>query len=217
MRLLNRRSDDDEGAPVEGARTEETERVVERRPPDTGEETPRRPFRERFRRTTTVPVTVPTRSVRRTVTIPSRRVVDPSTAGPAWDLSSIAAVVLGGALAVVGIVVLIRTGLDETWFSPEVEVLDADHTALLGGIEIGAGALLMLLGLAGSRILVAMAGIASALVATAAAVEPEELARELAIESWWAWVLAGAGVVLTLLALQEPRTRPRPGTVIDVR
>lgn len=178
---------------------------------------PQRPgWRQRFSRSTTVPVTVPKRSIRQTVTVPSRR-IESATREPAWDVASILAVLAGGALAVVGIVAVIRTGLDETWFRPRTEVLDANHTPLLGALEIGAGALLLLLGLAGSRVLVALAGIAGALVCTAAAVEPEPLGRELAIEPWWAWALAAAGVALTLAALYEPRAHARRrDAVIDV-
>jgi hypothetical protein len=53
-----------------------------------------------------------------------------------------------------------------------------------------------------------------ALGATALAIEPEELQRELAIERWWAWALAGVGVVVTLAALQAPRERRK--AVVDV-
>ena len=62
--------------------------------------------------------------------------------------------------------------------SGPVEVLDADHTALLGAVEIGAGLLLLLVGLTGSRIPVALLGLAMALGATAMAIEPDELQRE---------------------------------------
>ena len=119
-----------------------------------------------------------------------------------------------GPLAVVGSVALVRTGIDGTWFRPRIEVLDADHTALLGALEIGAGLLLLLGGLTGSRVLVAILGLAMALGATAVAIEPQELQRELAIESWWAWTLAAAGVVLTLSALQAPREHRK--AVVDV-
>jgi hypothetical protein len=54
-------------------------------------------------------------------------------------------------------------------------------------------------------VLVAILGLAMALGATAVAIEPQELQRELAIERWWAWTLAAAGVVLALSALQAPR------------
>jgi hypothetical protein len=53
-----------------------------------------------------------------------------------------------------------------------------------------------------------------ALGATAMAIEPEELQRELAIERWWAWTLAAGGVALTLAALQAPRERRK--TLVDV-
>jgi len=165
------------------------------------------------RRTVTVPMTVPERSVRRTMTVPSRS-VERTTAWPSVRLGSLVAIAAGAALAVVGSVALLRAGIDGTWFRPRVEVLDADHTALLGALEIGAGLLLLLVGLTGSRVPVAILGLAMALGATAMAIEPEELQRELAIERWWAWTLAVAGVVLTLAALQAPRERRT--TVVDV-
>jgi hypothetical protein len=172
----------------------------------------RRPTGHRWgRRTVTVPMTVPERSVRRTMTVPSRSLERTS----AWpSVGPLLAISAGAALAVVGAVVLVRTGIDATWFQPRVEVLDADHTALLGALEIGAGLLLLLAGLTGSRVPVAILGLAMALGATALAIEPEELQRELAIERWWAWTLAAAGVVLTLAALQAPRERRK--TVVDV-
>jgi hypothetical protein len=214
MRLLKRQPDEDVAS--DGAATTDAERqTVETERVEEPTERPARPgLSQRFRRTVTVPMTVPRRSLRQTMTVPQRRVVTPG-ADTAWPIASVTAVVAGAALAVIGIVALIRADVNETWFEPQVEVLQADHTPLLGALEIGAGVLLLVLGLAGSRLLVAVAGIAGALVSTAAAVEPEELARELAIESWWAWTLAGAGVALTLLALYEPR--PRRNTLIDVR
>lgn len=218
MRLLKRQSDEDpvtENSPqaTDAERqTVENERVVD----EPAERAARPGLAQRFRRTVTVPMTVPRRSVRQTMTIPQRRVVTPATDTP-WPLASVVATLAGAALAVIGIVALIRADLNETWFTPEVEVLRADHTPLLGALEIGAGVLLLALGLSGSRLLVAMAGIAGALVSTAAAVEPEELSRELGIEPWWAWVLAGAGVALTLLALYDQRPRRPRNTIVDVR
>ncbi|HEY3140522.1 MAG TPA: hypothetical protein VGJ86_05300 [Acidimicrobiales bacterium] len=193
------------------ADTAETERVVDK---PTDEATPTE-GRRWFRRTVTVPMTVPERSLRRTMRIPSRR-IQPQVARPGLAPAPILAVVAGGALAVVGLVALMRAGVNDTWYRPTVEVLDANHTPLLGAIELAAGVFVLLLGLTGSRLLVAMAGIAGSLVATAAAVDPTPLQRELAIESWWAWVLAGVGVALTLAALQEPRIR-QPDTIVDVR
>jgi hypothetical protein len=147
------------------------------------------------------------------MTVPSRS-VERTSAWPSVGLGPLLAISTGAALAVVGSVALVRTGIDATWFRPQVEVLDADHTALLGALEIAAGLLLLLAGLTGSRVPVAILGLAMALGATALAIEPEELQRELAIERWWAWTLAAAGVVLTLAALQAPRERRK--AVVDV-
>jgi hypothetical protein len=165
------------------------------------------------RRTVTVPVTVPERAVRRTAVVPSRsfgrtgRWASPS-------LGPVVAIAAGAALAIMGSVVLMRTGIDETWFQPRVRVLDADHTALLGLLELGAGVALIVAGATGSRVLVAILGLALAIAAAALAVEPAELQRELAIERWWAWVLALVGAVLVLSALAPPIARRQ--ALVDV-
>jgi hypothetical protein len=214
MRLLKQHPDE---ADADESGVDETA-IAERRVPGPAVESVaparRSPTGHRWgRRTVTVPVTVPKRSVRRTMTVPSRS-VERTLAWPSVSLGPLLAIVIGAALAVLGAVALVRTGIDATWFRPRVEVLDADHTALLGALEIGAGLLLLLAGLTGSRLPVAILGLAMALGATAVAIEPEELQRELAIERWWAWTLAAAGVVLTLGALQAPRERRK--TVVDV-
>ena len=213
MRLLKHHPDetntrepgDDEAA---------AERRIQEPAEEPAEAARRRPTGHRWgRRTVTVPMTVPERSVRRTMTVPSRS-VERTSARPSVSLGPLLAISTGAALAVVGSVALVRTGIDATWFRPRVEVLDADHTALLGALEVAAGVLLLLAGLTGSRVPVAILGLAMALGATALAIEPEELQRELAIERWWAWTLAAAGVVLTLAALQAPRERRKTG--VDV-
>jgi hypothetical protein len=205
MRLLNRPSDETDA----DATTDRKDS-----PPTDDTAARKAPIRNRWgRRTVTVPVTVPERSVRRTMVVPSRSV----DRRPTWSrvsLGPLLAMLIGAPLAVVGCVALVRAGIDGTWFRPQVEVLDADHTALLGVIELGAGLLLLLVGLTGSRIPVAVLGLAMALAATALAIEPDELQRELAVETWWAWTLAVAGVILTLAALQAPRERR--SAVVDV-
>lgn len=203
MRLLSRQSN-------------ETDATVAEREGPVADDSPARqaPTRNRWgRKTVTVPVTVPERSVRRTMVVPSRSV----GRRPAWSrmsAGSVLAVVVGASLAVVGLIAVLRAGVDGTWFRPLVEVLEADHTALLGVLEIGAGVLLVLVGLTGRRIPVAVLGLAMALGATALAIEPDELQRELAIEPWWAWTLAAAGAVLVLAALHAPREAS--SAVVDV-
>jgi hypothetical protein len=214
MRLLSRHPDE---TGADEPRVEDAvvaERRVQGPAQETGARERPRPSGHRWgRRTVTVPMTVPERSVRQTVAVPSRP-IESTSAWPRVSLASLLAIAAGAALAVVGSVALLRTGIDSTWFRPRIEVLDADHTALLGALEIGAGLLLLLAGLTGSRVVVAVLGLAMALGATAIAIEPEELQRELAIERWWAWALAAAGAVLTLAALQAPRERRR--ALVDV-
>ena len=214
MRLLKQHPDETDADEPGVDEAEVAERRTERPAEESAVPTPRSlSWRRWGRRTVTVPMTVPERSVRRTMTVPSRSVERTST-WPSVRLGPVLAIAAGAALAVVGAVALVRTGIDGTWFRPRVEVLDADHTALLGALEIGAGLLLLLVGLTGSRVAVAVLGLAMALGATAMAIEPEELQRELAIERWWAWTLAAAGVVLTLAALQAPHERRT--TVVDI-
>jgi hypothetical protein len=202
--------------PLLSRQSNKTDAAVTEREVPAADDTPARqaPTRNRWgRKTVTVPVTVPERSVKRTMVVPSRSV----GRGPAWSRMSagaVLAVVVGASLAVVGLIALLRAGVDGTWFRPLVEVLEADHTALLGALEIGAGVLLVLVGLTGSRIPVAVLGLALALGATALAIEPDELQRELAIEPWWAWTLAAAGAVLVLAALHAPRESSN--AVVDV-
>lgn len=175
---------------------------------------PGRPSGRRWgRRTTMVSVNVPEHSVRRTATIESRP-VERSSPWARVTLGGLVAIASGAALAVVGCVALLRAGIDSTWFRPRVHVIEADHTALLGALEIGAGLLLLLAGLTGSRVLVTILGLAMAVASASVAVEPAEVQRELAIESWWAWTLAAVGAALVLAALHVPRER-RP-TVVDV-
>ncbi len=214
MRLLKHHPDETNADEPGAAEAAVEERRVQEPADEAAAPARRSPTGHRWgRRTVTVPLTVPERSVRRTMTVPSRS-VERTSARPGVSLGPLLAMAAGALLAVVGSVALVRTGIDGTWFRPRVEVLDADHTALLGTIEIGAGILLLLVGLTGSRIAVAVVALAMALGATAMAIEPEELQRELAIERWWAWTLAAAGVVLTLAALQAPRERHK--TVVDV-
>jgi hypothetical protein len=124
-----------------------------------------------------------------------------------WSIADALVALIGAALAVVGGIALARAEVDSTWFRPVVDVLDADHTALLGVAELGAGILLILVAAARSRALAILLGVALAVAAAVAAVESAEVRRELAIEDWWAWLLCGAGVLVALTALIPRRGR----------
>jgi hypothetical protein len=133
-----------------------------------------------------------------------------------WSWADAVVAVVGAALALVGLIALARAGIDRTWYRPVVEVLDADHTAALGAAEVGAGLLFMLAGIARSRAAAAFLGLATAIIGALAAIETAEVRRELAIEQWWAWGLAGVGLLVAVVALVPPR-RSRVERVLETR
>jgi hypothetical protein len=118
-----------------------------------------------------------------------------------WNLGSVLVLLAGAALAVLGFVAAARTGLNETWYRPVEEVAGLRHTPLLAAVEAGVGVLLVIAGLAGARGLAAFVGIAGAIAAGVAAIEPELVHEELAMERWWAITLAAAGAVLAVLSM----------------
>jgi hypothetical protein len=73
------------------------------------------------------------------------------------------------------------------------------HTALLAGLEVGVGVLLVIAGLAGARGGAALVCITGAMAAGVAAIEPELV--ELALQRWWAVALAAAGAGLTVVSM----------------
>jgi lysylphosphatidylglycerol synthetase-like protein (DUF2156 family) len=128
-----------------------------------------------------------------------------------WDIGSALAVAAGIALIVFGAVALVRTGVNSTWYEPVEQVLGMDHTPLLGAVEIGAGVLLVLAGIAGARMLAALVAAAIGVGATIVAIEPDVANPELAMERDWAIALAIAGflVAFVLVASRERRRSHR--------
>jgi hypothetical protein len=124
-----------------------------------------------------------------------------------WSFADAVVALIGAGLALVGALVLVRTGIDASWYRPVETVADADHTPLLGALEVGAGVLLMLAAASRSRALPALTGLAIAVAGGLAAIENAEVSRELAIEESWAWMLAGVGLVVTIVSLAPPRRR----------
>ena len=135
-----------------------------------------------------------------------------------WSPGNVLAALAGAALAVLGIVALTRTDVDSTWYRPVEQVAGIDHTPLLAAIEIGVGALLVILALAGSRSLLAFVCLVVAIAAAVAAVDPGLVDRELAIDRSWAIVLAASGGALAVLSmLPWPTTVERSSTVAGRR
>src|SRR5262245_55958904 len=104
--------------------------------------------------------------------------VAPSYGG--WSVGSAVAAIVGAAYAVIGLIGLIRAGIDESWYRPVVQVLDANHTPLLAALEVGGGVLLLVAAASRSRSLAALLGLAMVVAGVVAAVQTEDLARQLA-------------------------------------
>ena len=127
-----------------------------------------------------------------------------------WSPANVLVVLAGVALAALGILALIRTEINETWYTPVETVARINHTPLLGAIEVGVGALLVILGLLGVRMLTAFVCLAGAVAAAVAAMDPARFETELAIERWWAIALAAGGAALAVLLML-----PRPMVTVD--
>ena len=118
-----------------------------------------------------------------------------------WSLGSVVVLLAGAALAVVGVVAAGRTGIDNTWYRPVEAVAGLRHTPLLAALETAVGVLLVIAGLAGARGGAPLVCITGAMAAGVAAIEPELVADELALQRWWAITLAAAGAGLAVVSM----------------
>ena len=134
-----------------------------------------------------------------------------------FHIGNLLAMIAGGALAVIGIVALVRGNLDDTWNSPVTTVLDIDHTPLTAVIEIAAGALLLLLAATGVRLLALLGAAGLAVAAAAVAIEPGRLATDYALETWWAWTVMGVATFVALVLLLPSRRRSARPVEPEVR
>jgi hypothetical protein len=135
-----------------------------------------------------------------------------------WDTFGFLTAAFGAALAVMGAIALVRTGVDESWYRPVTEVAGVRQSPLMGAIELGAGALLVLALLFGLRMFAALVAIAGGVAATVVAIEPSRVNPELAIQRGWAVALAAVSLALGLLLIatrdrrREHRVMRRPVT-----
>jgi hypothetical protein len=159
---------------------------------------------------------------RRDITAPVADREDTTTRERTWTFApgQIVSLVVGVGAIAMGVVALIRAGIDDTFATPVVEVLGFSHTAWLGLAEIGLGVLLVLAGTGAwgralSVVLGALMMIAGVLIGAETSAMPEELA----LEEDFGWMLALVGALVALAAMILPVWRSRrvwrDGRVVD--
>lgn len=119
--------------------------------------------------------------------------------------SQVVSFIAGVGLVALGLVAMIRAGVDGDLAEPTVRVLTYTHTAWLGLIEIGLGTLLVLAGM-GARGRFVSIVIGAALVIAGVVVRAEEgqMPAELGIEPSFGWAVIALGAVVALAAMALP-------------
>ncbi len=118
-------------------------------------------------------------------------------------------VLAGAASLALGIAAVATTGLDGPLSQPVDEVLGWNHTALLGIIEIAAGAVLILSGLrAGARWIGGLVGLAAIVGGGLILGRLDWAMNELGAERDFGWVAIGIGAV-AVIGAAIPRVRRR--------
>jgi hypothetical protein len=120
-----------------------------------------------------------------------------------FSMAGIVSAFAGAAILIIGLVALARGDFDSTVNEPVFEVAGFNHTQLLSMIEIGLGALLLIVGMANSMAGMRVLGGAAVIGSIVALVEPNALGGELQIESGHAWLilLLGAATLIAAAAL----------------
>jgi hypothetical protein len=123
-----------------------------------------------------------------------------------FSVGQLLSLITGAALIALGIVALVKTGVDTPLNQPVESVLGWDHTPLLGIVEVVAGALLVLFSLRpGGRWIVALVGIALVVGGVLILGELDWAVDEFGAEQAFAWVPIVAGLVAILASLLTPR------------
>jgi hypothetical protein len=144
------------------------------------------------------------------------------TAHP-WSPAQVVAVVIGAAFVILGIAALARTGIPTDHLDrPQEEIIGFRHSPLLGMIEIGFGALLIVAGVVPGavRSLMALLGVVAAGFGVILLVDvaPDRLHRWLGVGDPYGWMVLIVGVVLLAAAFFSPdvaRNRHRRQRVVS--
>lgn len=125
----------------------------------------------------------------------------------AWTFApgQIVSLVVGVGAITIGLVAVIRAGIDGSLSEPVVQVLGYTHTAWLGIGEIVVGLLLLLAGLdARSRGISVFLGTLAVIAGVLVLAEPARMPDELGLEKDFGWPLIVLGAVVALAALALP-------------
>ncbi len=136
---------------------------------------------------------------------------DSTVSRQSFSVAAVLGAIAGLALLVIGIIALLRGGLDGPIDEPVVSVMGFTHTPLLGLVEIAFGLLLLASAATASRSALTFLGLVAIVAGAVAIAEPEQLADRFAVERslGWAWVIGGAAVAVAawLFPVYERETR----------
>ncbi|MFL6205514.1 MAG: hypothetical protein ACJ739_09200 [Acidimicrobiales bacterium] len=118
--------------------------------------------------------------------------------------------IVGIGLVALGVVAMVRAGIDGSFATPTVEVLGFTHTAWLGLAEVGTGVLLILAGTgAWGRALSVLVGAAMMICGVLIGAATSSMPEELAVEEDFGWMLVLLGALVALAAMVLPVWRSR--------
>jgi hypothetical protein len=125
---------------------------------------------------------------------------------------------VGVGFIALGLVAMIRAGIDGNFDEPTVEVLRLSHTAWLGLGEVALGVLLVIAGTgAWGRFLSVPIGALMVIAGVLVLAEPTEIPERLGMERDYGWVLVLFGALVTLAAMVLPVWRTRHVRELDLR
>jgi hypothetical protein len=117
---------------------------------------------------------------------------------------------VGVAAVAVGVLALVRAGVDGSLDTPTVGVLGYRHTAWLGLAEVAVGAVLVLAGTGPrGRPLSILIGAAAVVTGVVIIAEPDRTPTQLGLEKNFGWPMIGAGALVALAAIALPVWRHR--------
>jgi hypothetical protein len=115
---------------------------------------------------------------------------------------------------VIGLLVVVRAGIDAPLSDPVTSVLGFTHTATLGLIEVGLGLFLLLAASARSRGAAMFGGLAMVVAGVVGVAQYSSFRESLALEQGWAWIVLIAGIVVAGSSLLLRRSAMR-STVVE--